>query len=264
MIIENANCVEACSLGDAWREVKWLCVKRGDDYVVEKGSYAGQIRRQLSFVTIRITEPGRRPLEPIMPPNIPPPTDREKIEKYFMEKLMDSKLAEKEQYVYGTWITQQIAKVLENLKVSKGNTNQACISVGDNDAVYLDDPPCLRVVSFKVVNGKLNMTVFFRSWDLVAGLPQNLGGLQLLKEYAIAYLSEWLEVSDGELIAFSDGLHIYEQYFDLANLLNVDKIAVGEKVRQEKSDFEKILDSRDKMVGKKSEPPVVYKKECSG
>ncbi len=244
MIIEQANYVEACSIGDAWREVMWLCIKKGYDYVVEKGSYAGQIRRQLPFVTIRITEPGRRPLAPIMPPNIPPPTMDDEIWKYFSTKLMDDKLAEKEQYVYGTWIKWQLVKVLENLKVSSGHTNQACISVGDNSSVFLDDPPCLRVVSFKVVNGKLNMTVFFRSWDLVAGLPQNLGGLQLLKEYAVAYLSEWLEVSDGDIIAYSDGLHIYEQYFDLANMLNVDKIKASDAVLKDKADFEKVLDSR--------------------
>ena len=87
----------------------------------------------------------------------------------------------------------------------------------------MDDPPCLRVITFKVVRGLLQMSLFFRSWDLFAGLPENLGGLQLLKEYVLAQLD--FEVQDGPIVAYSDGLHIYEQYFGLVNALNVDKIS---------------------------------------
>jgi thymidylate synthase len=66
------------------------------------------------------------------------------------------------------------------------------------------------------------MGLFFRSWDLFTGLPENLGGLQLLKEYVLAQLE--FQVQDGPIVAFSDGLHLYEMYFNLVNVLNVDKI----------------------------------------
>ncbi len=265
MIIEQANYVETYSISDAWREVMWLCVKKGYDYVVEKGSYAGQIRRQLPYVTIRIKEPGKRPLAPIMPPGLPLPTDEKKIEEYFYEYLTEDKLKPNEQYTYGSYIKPQLPKIIDILITSRGNTNQARMSIGDRDSVNLDDPPCLRVITFKVVEKKLNMSVFFGSWDLFSGVPRNLGGLQMLKEYVFAHLPEDMGVSDGELIAYSDGLHIYEYAFELANLLNVDKIAVSEKVRHEKEGFAKILDSRSGMVDEKNqEPPAVYKKECSG
>lgn len=266
MIIERANYVEAYTIGDAWREVMWLCVKNGYDITVKGGSYVGQIRRQLPFVTIKIIEPWKRPLAPInLPPNIPPPTSDEKIEKYFLEYLMDDKLKKNEQYTYGSYIKPQLPKIIEILKKAGGNTNQACMSIGDRDSVNQSDPACLRVMSFKIADKKLKLSVVFRSWDLIAGLPENLGGFQMLKEYVLALFSEEMEVRDGELIAFSDGLHIYSQYFELADLLNVDKIKVAEKTIREKEDFEKILDSRAKMAEKdKENPDAVHKKECSG
>jgi hypothetical protein len=36
-------------------------------------------------------------------------------------------------------------------------------------------------------------------------------------------------VEDGPIVAFSDGLHVYEQYFALVNALNVDKITIPER-----------------------------------
>jgi thymidylate synthase len=225
------NYIETYTIQDAWRDVMTLCVKNGYDYVVESGSYTGQIRRQLDSVMIRIKEPWIRPLAPIMPPNIPPPTTDEKIEFYFQHYLAEDIVEENEEYTYGSFINPQLNKILNFLNISHGNSNQACITVGDKNSPFLSHAPCLKLVDFKVVNGKLNMTVFFRSWDLFTGLPENLGGLQLLKEFVLAQLT--FPCIDGELMAYSSGLHIYEQYFDLVNTLNVFKIEKSEKIRLE-------------------------------
>ncbi|MEK7193765.1 MAG: thymidylate synthase [Patescibacteria group bacterium] len=238
---EKNNCVEGLTISEAWREVMWLCVKNGYDFVVKHGSYVGQIRRQLEDVKIRIYKPELRPLAPIMPPGLPPPTTDEKIEKYFLEYLMSDELKENEQYTYGTYIKRQLPRVIEILRQSEGNSNQACITVGDNESINLPDPPCLKVVSFKVVNKHLNMSVFFRSWDLFTGLPENLGGLQIVKEYVLAHLDD-LGIKDGKLIAYSDGLHLYEQYFDLVDVLNVDKVKVETEILKDKEEFAKTLD----------------------
>jgi thymidylate synthase len=98
----------------------------------------------------------------------------------------------------------------------------------------------LRKISFDLVKRRLQMTVDFRSWDLVSGLPQNLGGLQLLKEYVLCMFDE-PGVTDGDLVAFSNGLHIYEQYFDIANVLNSDKISIASEVLADKQEFSKKL-----------------------
>ena len=244
MINKETNFVEALTIQEAWREVMWLCIKNGYDFVVKGGSYVGQIRKQLPFISIKITDPGKRPFGPIMPPGLPPPTTDEKIEKYFLEYLMEDSLQENEQYTYGSYIKPQLPRIIELLLESKGNTNQACIAIGDRDSVNLPDPPCLRVVSFKVVNKHLDMSVFFRSWDLFVGLPENLGGLQMVKEYVLANLDE-LGLTDGELIAYSDGLHLYEQYFDLVNILNIDKVKVEADTLKDKEEFAKTLEGKE-------------------
>lgn len=216
------NIVIARDLNNAWRDTLWCCVRNGYDYKIEKGSYEGQIRRQLDYLVICIEEPWTKPFNFYTPVGIPSPTDEEKINSYFYEYLATDTKCENEDYCYGQFLAPQIPKAVEMLNVSNGNTNQACMNIGGQDNIDLNDPPCLRVVDLKVVNGKLNMTIFFRSWDLFVGLPENLGGLQLLKEYILSQLT--FPVEDGQLIAYSSGAHIYEQYFGIINQMNVDKI----------------------------------------
>ena len=223
-IFDN-NYISGKTIEEAWRLALWCCVRNGYDYVVEKGSYEGQIRRQLPYVVIRVEEPWTRPLAPLIPKGIPPVTVDTQIEKYFMEYILGTHKSDNHDYTYGEFISQQIEKAINLLNISRGGTNQVCITIGNEKSILLKDPPCLRVITFKVIDNKLQMAVFFRSWDLFTGLPENLGGLQLLKEFVLAWLN--FKVDDGPIVAFSDGLHIYEQYFDLVDLLNVEKINAG-------------------------------------
>jgi len=237
MIIEQANFVKSSTIDNAWREVMWLCVKKGYDFLVKGGSYQGQIRKQLDKVTIEIIEPYSRPLSPILPPSIPSPTSEDKISTYFAKYIFSDVKSENEVYTYGEFIIKQFDRIIDLLITSKGNTNQATICIGNEETTFLDDPPCLRSISFKVVNNKLNMCVYFRSWDLYAGLPENLGGLQLLKELVLDNINCELDVKDGSIIAFSDGLHLYDQYFQIVDCLNTDKIAVGSVALEDKRIF---------------------------
>jgi thymidylate synthase len=80
--------------------------------------------------------------------------------------------------------------------------------------IKLVDPPCLRIIDTRVRYGKLHFILYFRSWDLWGGFPSNLGGLQLVKQY----MAEEIGVDDGEIIAVSKGLHLYDYAWDLAKL----------------------------------------------
>ena len=86
------------------------------------------------------------------------------------------------------------------------------MAVGDSQSIYLADPPCLRMIDTRVREGRLNFIVYFRSWDLWAGFPSNLAAIQLLKEYIAGEIG----VEDGELVAMSKGLHLYEYAWELA------------------------------------------------
>ena len=238
MIHEQSNYVEGFTIGDVWRELLWLCVKNGKDFMVKGGSYVGMIRKQLPFVMFRIIDPGQRPLSPIMPPGKPGSTSEEKIDTYFATYIMGKEKADNEQYTYGEFIMQQVGQITKLLIDANGNTNQACIAIGNEDTTFLSDPPCLRTISFKVIDGALQMTVFFRSWDLYSGLPENLGGLQLLKEEIVKRLvAAGMDIKDGDIIGMSDGLHVYDYCFETVDTLNIDKIQVGAQALADKAEF---------------------------
>jgi len=115
---------------------------------------------------------------------------------------------------YGQYLEPQIAEIINIYKKDGFNTNQAYMTVGDDMSIYLNDPPCLRGIDTRIRDGKLHFIVYFRSWDLFGGFPANLGAIQLLKEY----MSEEIGVEDGEIIASSKGLHLYDYSWDIAKL----------------------------------------------
>jgi len=205
--------IEARDLSEAW----FLCLRKtlaeGRDYKIERGSYAGERRKELDFVLVQIKSPGTRPLTPDVPQGVPPPTTMDYIESY-LPYLMTAHRAEGEQYTYGQYLERQITEVIRMYREDGHNTNQAFMAVGDAQSIFLSDPPCLRAVDTRILNGRLNFVVYFRSWDLWAGFPSNLAALQLLKEY----MASEIGVSDGEILAVSKGLHLYEYSWELAKI----------------------------------------------
>jgi len=205
--------VEARDLSEAW----FLCLRRilaeGREYKIDRGSYAGERRKELEFIVVKIEKPGTKPLIPDVPPGVPPPTTMEYIESY-LPYLMTAHKAEGEQYTYGQYLEKQIVEVIKMYQEEGYNTNQAFMAVGDAQSIYLTDPPCLRAIDTRILNNKLNFVVYFRSWDLWAGFPSNLAAIQLLKEY----MASEVGVEDGEIIAMSKGMHIYEYCWELAKV----------------------------------------------
>jgi len=205
--------IEARDLSEAWFLCLGKTLAEGHDYQIERGSYAGQQRKELDFVVVQVSYPGTRPLIPDVPQGVPPPTTMEYIESY-LPYLMTAHKAEGEQYTYGQYLEKQIAEVIRMYKEDGYNTNQAFMAVGDSQSIYLSDPPCLRGIDTRIRDNRLNFIVYFRSWDLWAGFPSNLAAIQLLKEY----MSSEIGVDDGELIASSKGLHLYEYTWELARI----------------------------------------------
>ncbi|MFC1961726.1 thymidylate synthase [Chloroflexota bacterium] len=203
--------IEARDLSEAW----FLCLRRvlseGHPYTIERGSYAGQQRQELDFITVRIKHPATRPLIPDVPQGVPPPSTMAYVESY-LPYLMTAHKAEGEQYTYGRYLESQIAEVIRMYRDDGYNTNQAFMAVGDSHSVFLADPPCLRMIDTRVREGKLHFVVYFRSWDLWAGFPSNLAAIQLLKEYIAGEIG----AEDGEIIATSKGLHLYEYSWELS------------------------------------------------
>jgi thymidylate synthase len=206
--------IEARDLSEAW----FLCLNKtldeGREYKIDRGSYAGQRRKELDLAVVQIIYPGTRPLVPDVPQGVPPPSTMEYVEDY-LPYLMASHKKEGEQYTYGQYLEKQIAKVIRMYREDGYNTNQAYMAVGDENSIDLSDPPCLRMIDTRIRDGRLNFIVYFRSWDLWAGFPSNMAAIQLLKEY----MSSEIGVEDGELAAMSKGLHLYEYSWELARVV---------------------------------------------
>jgi len=111
----------------------------------------------------------------------------------------------------------QIELMIWTYKNKGYRNNQMVLQVAKPSDMLLQDPPCLRQIDTRIQDGKLHFYPYFRSWDLWGGFPANLGGIQLLKEYCAAEIG----VEDGEIIATSKGLHIYDYSFDLAKCLRM-------------------------------------------
>ncbi|HLD82535.1 MAG TPA: thymidylate synthase [Candidatus Omnitrophota bacterium] len=229
--------IEAFDLDDAWFQCLSAILEKGHVYTITRGSYEGQKRLEFDFVTIRVKKPAHQ-LIPIIPEgmNIPPPTDMEYIQGYLAYLLTGTK-TKTEDYTYGERLVDpkvkvkdeaspvemlkemplnvnQVEEVVKIYKAQGFGTNQAIMEIGMPSDIKLADPPCLRLIDTRVRYGKLHFILYFRSWDLWGGMPSNLGGLQLVKQY----MAEEIGVSDGEIIAVSKGLHLYDHAWDLAKM----------------------------------------------
>jgi len=229
--------IDAFDLDDAWFQCLAEILEHGHVYTITRGSYEGQKRLEFDFITVRVRKPSHQ-IIPIMPEgmSIPAPTDMEYIQGYLNYLLTGAK-TEREDYTYGERLVEpkvrlkqkiegkdlisemplnvnQVEEVIKIYKTQGFGTNQAIMEIGMPSDIKLSDPPCLRLIDTRVRYNKLHFILYFRSWDLWGGFPSNLGGLQLVKQY----MAEEIGVSDGEIIAVSKGLHLYDYAWDLAKI----------------------------------------------
>jgi len=208
--------IEARDLPDAWFQCVYQILEKGRTYIIDRGSFKGQKRLEFDYITVHIKFPGTRPLLPDIPPalGIPNPVADDYLDQY-LPYLMTSAKKEGEVYTYGQYLEPQIKEVIRMYREDGYGTNQAYMTVGDPETLYLlEDPPCLRGIDTRINDKGLHFIVYFRSWDLWNGFPANLGAIQLLKEY----MAESIGVEDGEIIAASKGLHLYDYIWELAKL----------------------------------------------
>lgn len=226
-------CINAKTISDAWFQLIYNLFDNAYRQEIQKGSFEKeQYRIQYPGIAVFIEHPDKD-MVPVIPSHlgIPAPTSMEYIEDYFANYLMNPELSENETYRYASRIQAkmpkggtQLERVIEMLRETP-LTNQAVIEIGtpvDLDICYGKDgkldPPCLRLLDFKVIpkEDKLILTVsaYFRSWDLWAGFPTNLGGIELLKEYVCHETG----LQNGPLYAYSAGAHIYGYQEEIARL----------------------------------------------
>lgn len=232
-------CLNAKTISDAWFQLIYNIFDNSYTQKIQKGSFEKeQYRLQYPGLAIYIEHPDQD-MVPVIPPalGIPAPTTMEYIEDYFANYLMNPELAENETYKYASRINHpmpkggtQLERVIEMLKETP-LTNQAVVEIGspdDHDICIGNDgkldPPCLRLLDFKVIPSRddliLTVSCYFRSWDLWAGFPTNLGGIELLKKY----VAEEAGLKSGPMYVYSAGAHIYGYQEEIARIRTLRKI----------------------------------------
>jgi len=210
--------IKGRTINEAWFRTIMECLRSGEEYIIDQGEYQGQKRKEIAAV-VEITSPGIRPLAASLP-RIIPTTDQD-IEDYFHNYLMSLEKSKNETYRYGHWIAPAWERCCELLAKGDGGCNQATISLGSGPGgfdLFGGHPPCLRLIDMRLSRGNvLHFYLYFRSWDLIAGFPENLGGIQMLKELCGAWISgvSGKSVKDGSIVAISKGIHIYDHFWDL-------------------------------------------------
>ena len=248
--------IKATSLSDAWFQTLYRCVEVGRSFQIHRGSYEGQKRLEFDYITIHITHPEVVPLLPKVNPALgfPDPVEEGYLDDY-LPYLMTGEEKTGESYTYGQRICKcdmaylpedyrQMAEILvqeedvwnnPQIIIKEGDSyflnqmelmiwtyknkghrnNQMILQVGQPSDMILQDPPCLRHIDTRIQDRKLHFYPYFRSWDLFGGFPANLAAIEMMKQYC----AEQIGVENGEIIASSKGLHIYDYVFEIAEAI---------------------------------------------
>lgn len=119
--------------------------------------------------------------------------------------------------LYSQFYDQLIAELKRNI-----HTRRACIAMGQGDINFSEDPPCMQLMMFNYVGGKLEMTIVFRSNDGVKAFPMNIHAVEMLHQKVALEL----EVPVGPLHYIANNFHAYSKdYHTLESYVHVFETA---------------------------------------
>lgn len=96
---------------------------------------------------------------------------------------------------------EQLPKLLDKINNEKRNSKNYVLFLGANN-VESNQQPCLSLIQFQIVNGKLSISAYQRSSDASLGLPSDIYHLYLIGKQIKAPLKS--------ITLFLGNVHIYE------------------------------------------------------
>jgi thymidylate synthase len=213
--------ITAFDCPDAWFQALNQIWKEGDVFNVGYGSETTETKKL--NLSIEILHPENRPLV-----SDKAPCDIKYIQGYALEYLWCGE-KQNETYTYGSRLNHPINQIEEAVKryVKEQRDRQVTmvIRLPEDIKKYIGtkrhEPPCLSLIDTEILEGKMHLTCYFRSWDAYAGLPANIAGLQLFNEAFVKEINSRgnLELSTGKLIFHSKNCHIYQRLYKLVKEL---------------------------------------------
>jgi len=104
----------------------------------------------------------------------------------------------------------QIEQIIRRLKASPSSRRATAVTWIPPVDSAKDEVPCMIVDDFKLRDGCLNLSVFFRSHDYAGAYPANLYGLARVLEH----VSKEIGARPGSISTTSASAHVYEHDWD--------------------------------------------------
>ena len=165
----------------------------GDDFQVGYGSEETETKKL--NLTLEISHPENRPLV-----SDKAPCDMKYVQWYALTYLWCGEGKQDETYTYGSRLREPVDQVEEAIKsyVKEQRDRQVTMVVRLPEDIYKinpktkerHEPPCLSLIDTEILDDKMHLTCYFRSWDAYAGLPANIAGLQLFNEAFVSEINE--------------------------------------------------------------------------
>ncbi len=215
--------ITAFDCPDAWFKVLDQIWKTGDPFRVGYGSEVTETKKL--NLSIEIARPENRPLVAEKAP-----CDMKYVQWYALTYLWCGEKQD-ETYTYGSRLREPVDQIDEaiNRYFQEPQDRQVTMVIrlpqdirklrpGGKDR---HEPPCLSLIDTEILEGKMHLTCYFRSWDAYAGLPANIAGLQLFNEAFVKEINSRgnLSLGTGKLIFHSKNCHIYQRQYKLVEEL---------------------------------------------
>ncbi len=216
--------VTAFDCPDAWFKALSNIWSQGDSFQVGYGSEVTDTKKL--NLTIEITHPENRPLV-----SDKAPCDMKYVQWYALTYLWCGEGKMDETYTYASRLREPVDQIEEAIKcyIKEQRDRQVTMVVRQPEDILKisprtkekHEPPCLSLIDTEVLEGRMHLTCYFRSWDAYAGLPANIAGLQLFNEAFVSEINERgnLGLKTGRLIFHSKNCHIYQRQFKLVQEL---------------------------------------------
>jgi thymidylate synthase len=117
---------------------------------------------------------------------------------------------------YPTYL-EQLPPLISKINKEKRNSKNYVLFLGANNAES-SQQPCLSLIQFQIVDGKLVLTAYQRSSDASLGLPADI--------YHLYLISRQIDVPIKSITLFLGNVHIYQN-----NLKGTKKLLKGKEVR---------------------------------
>jgi thymidylate synthase len=196
------------TISDAWHRGLNLIWRNGQEIIDERGT---KIREILSLQVVV-----ENPYVEMIPKEYS--WNEERLEEYALQLLSADNPGF--EYTYGERLrgwsvgsgqrVDQIEQAISRLKASPSTRRATAVTWIPPIDEIKDEVPCMIVDDFKLRDGCLNLSVFFRSHDFAGAYPANLYGLARVLEQ----VAKEVGARPGSISTTSASAHVYEHDWD--------------------------------------------------